>query len=769
MQAVILVNLRIHTAPKIFSLKSNRASFFWLALFLTIAGCQQATSFQLVADQQSAYQIHIAADADSLTQLAAAEVRFYIHAISGAELPVVTALTPGKSYIHIGAAVYDQPGALDTLHEDGFVIRTVDRDLYLSGHSPKADLYAAYDFIDRELGCRKFSAEEEYIPKKQTITLEQMHRVEEPSFSLRKMDFPGAFDGKYANWHRTEMLDDWGNFVHTFQDLVPAAVYFEHHPEYFSLIGGRRLSDSQLCLSNPDLIALLKQRLSEEMALQPEKKYWSVSQNDCFNACECAHCQALYAQYGGFSGAYVHMANQLAEAFPDKQISTLAYNFTRSAPAGIRPLPNVNIMFCSIECNRGKPLIADETSLDFVQDMENWSKLTDNIFAWDYVVQFQNYLCPFPNFHTLQPNLQFFYDHGVDIMFEQGSGHSWSDLVELKQYLTAELMWDVNADLEQLTAQFLKDYYGPAAPFIEQYLTKGDSAMLRYADHERLDIYGFPMDYVDSFLSPELLMTYRKLMDDAQHAVQTDSVLLRRVLKTRTAVDFAYLDIALNLDSGRLSYFDRSGDTPVIRPEMLAYLDEMVDNARYTRANIVNEKLLTTDQYAKYVRRKLDMMTAPNLAKNAEIQILTKYSENYPVGGPLALTDGIIGGLDYHTKWLGFEGQDMLLNIDLGEAQTVESVRMNFLKAVNSWTFLPTDVVVEVSQDGIHFREAAALHPGPDPDHGFLVESVPFQLDFVPVKTKFIRVKATSLRQCPPWHRGFGNPSWIFIDELIVQ
>ena len=39
---------------------------------------------------------------------------------------------------------------------------------------------------------------------------------------------------------------------------------------------------------------------------------------------------------------------------------------------------------------------------------------------WDYVVQFRTYLCPFPNFHTLQPNIQLFHEHGIPMMFQQG-------------------------------------------------------------------------------------------------------------------------------------------------------------------------------------------------------------------------------------------------------------------------------------------------------------------------------------------------------------
>lgn len=99
----------------------------------------------------------------------------------------------------------------------------------------------------------------------------------------------------------------------------------------------------------------------------------------------------------------------------------MAYQYTRAAPRVTRPRENVNIMFCNIECNRSRPIATDSTSASFRRDMEQWAELTDNILVWDYVIQFKNLVSPFPNFHTLQPNIQYFVDNHVVAMFEQGN------------------------------------------------------------------------------------------------------------------------------------------------------------------------------------------------------------------------------------------------------------------------------------------------------------------------------------------------------------
>ena len=225
----------------------------------------------------------------------------------------------------------------------------------------------------------------------------------------------------------------WGMWVHTFDKLLPAEKLFDAHPEYYSFYGSKR-QPAQLCLSNSEVYKLLVNNLREEMKKKPTAKFWSVSQNDNYGYCQCEQCKAIDSIEGSPAGSVIRFVNKVAAEFPDKVISTLAYQYSRSAPKITKPAKNVNIMFCSIECNRSKSIADDSTAASFRKDLEDWSRLTKNILVWDYVVQFANYISPFPNLKTLQPNLQYFSKHGVRNMFEQGSSSNWSDFGELKAY-----------------------------------------------------------------------------------------------------------------------------------------------------------------------------------------------------------------------------------------------------------------------------------------------------------------------------------------------
>jgi len=746
-----------------------------LSLILITAiliGCSSnKKGINLVTDNQSEFVIVVSANADSSTLLAADEIRNYINKVSTVEVDIRNNLTPGDKQIIIGKELISDKillQRLDTLKDDGFIIVIDNQDIKISGNTGKSNLYGAYTFIEDFLGCSLLTATEEYVPKSNNICVPEIDKTYEPAFSFRRILFPGMYSEKFRYWHKVETLDEWGMFVHTFQKLIPPDQYFDLHPEYFSLVGNHRLSDAQLCLSNPEVIKLLKENLRKEIDKNPEKKYWSVSQNDCYNYCECEDCMAMYKKYENISGAYIFMSNELAKEFPDYHISTLAYQFTRSAPKNIKPLDNVNIMFCSIECNRSMPLAEDPRSKGFVKDMEDWSNLTNNIFVWDYVVQFKNYLTPFPNFQVLQPNIQFFKKNNVDMMFEQGSSRNWSDLADLKQYLIAKLLWNPDLNTDSIIDDFLIKYYGPAEPYIESYFNLMHRSLEENKENEFLNIYGYPTDYVDSYLTPNLLLQYKELMDKAEASVVDDSVYLMRVLKTRLPVDFAYLDIALNNDFEVLSYLDKDGDNIVIRQEMLDYLNRFIEVSQLTNTTRINERNFKTEEYKKYVLHKLDLMSRQNIAKNSSISLKTTPSEKYPVGNEIALTDNLFGDLDFHNNWLGYEGEDMIVEIDLQKSEKVSQVNMNFLKAVNSWVFLPVEIIVEVSKDGKTFHKVGSAR-GDISDENYLVKSVPFSIKFNPIEVQFLKVTAISLKRCPEWHRGFGNPSWIFIDELIIE
>ncbi len=257
-------------------------------------------------------------------------------------------------------------------------------------------------------------------------------------------------------------------------------------------------------------------------------------------------------------------------------------------------------------------------------------------------------------------------------------------------------------------------------------------------------------------------------MDKAEQADREDSVFYKRVLRARIPADFAYLDIGHNTNNNLVKWTIQNNDDIEIDPQMVAKLSRFVELCAQTGVKRINERSLKPEDYRDFVLRKLDWQIKNNLLQNAEITLLTKDSPKYPVGGAYALNDKLLGGLDFRFNWLGFEDEHMVVRLDLKEQKEFSRVQMNFLKAVNSWVFLPLNLKIEVSNDGEAFTEIASTE-GDNSDRSYLVKSIPFVLNFEKTKARYIKVTALSMRTCPEWHRGYGKPAWIFTDEIIIE
>lgn len=754
------------TKTGIFSLKSL---LFLTAMAMIVLACSEGK--KLILEPGTGCLVITGDGSDSLTTRAASELERYFSLITSAPLLKTTRDKKPVRTIYIGRAGITDTVILreaDGLSRDGFLIVSERDRLVIAGRDGNSDLRAVYAFLEEFAGRIRYTSGEEYVPRLSKISIPFQHKIYEPAFSFRVAYFPDRNNASFSEWNRMSSFDDWGMFVHTFRQLMPPSQYFATHPEYFSLVNGRRIQDGQLCLGNPEVIRILIENLGKRIAENPEKTYWSVSQNDCINYCECETCRKLYEKYGSISGAYVMMANRIAEKFPDKQISTLAYQFTRQAPQNIKPAPNVNIMFCSIECNRSMPLAADPRSKGFITDLAEWRRLTDNIFMWDYVVQFRTFLCPFPNFHTIQPNIQFFRHHGIPMMFQQGSGDSWSDLSELKQYYISKLLWNPDLDSDSLINRFIDTYYGAAAPHIRSYYDLSHAAMKDASEVQNLDIYGLPSYYFDSFLTRDLVTGYHELMNKAEQAAANDSVTLSRVLRARMSVDFAWLDYALNADDSSLSFISFTPGGKKVNEPMMTALDRFVSNSEKTGIGTISEHGYSVKEYHDHVTRLVEMALRNNKVRPEDFRSLTPIDQGYERMGAGSLADGIFGGRTFSSGWLGYHGEDMVIEITPVSPVTVSNISMNFLCDHVSWVFLPEEVKTEVSTDGVSYVTVASGHyPATSFDQDITPVSMEFKVP--PVTVRKIRITAVSIKKCPDWHRGAGLPSWIFCDEIVIE
>ena len=385
--------------------------------------------------------------------------------------------------------------------------------------------------------------------------------------------------------------------------------------------------------------------------------------------------------------------------------------------------------------------------------LEGWSKISDNIFVWDYGINFDGTTTPFPNFHIIQPNIQTFRDHNVKMHFSQIAGYRGGDMSELRTWLVSKLMWNPDANVDSLMHTFVDGYYGAAAPYIYQYLKLQEGALL--GSRTPLWIYDSPVTHKDGMLNPTLRRTYNRLFDDAERAVAADSALLARVQRSRLSLQYSELEIERSspgMDPGRIN-------------EMLDTFDTRA--ARYGLTTL-NERNNSPHEYVTLYRQRYLPREGKNLAEGAAISFSEPLPAPYDRLGAPALTDGLFGGATYKDSWIGWEGRDIDMIIDLGESKQIRSIDTDFLQQLGAWILQPRSVGYSLSADGKTWTDLPRHQLDEDRDPKVKFVSVKETLPS-PEKVRYIKVNVEGTKQCPHWHYGVGNPCWFFLDEITVR
>jgi hypothetical protein len=607
----------------------KKLSLLLVSVFFLIAA--NAQQFSLVKEGKSSCRIIIPEKANVIEIQAATVFQDYIQKISGARIPIASDITkPEDNEILIGNVNRDEfkDVPVAKLEKDGLYIKNTGKKLVIAGGTEKGVLYGVYTFLEKYMGCRKYSSTVTVVPKQKSIVLSAINDVQVPSFDYRDDFYPDVInDPEYMAWHKLDNCfgkpdsgNEWGSFVHTFDALLSTKEYGESHPEYFSFFDGKRHTgnsatgrpETQLCLSNPDVLEIVCKSLKAKIEANPGAIYWSVSQNDGYSWCQCPMCKEIDEKYASFTpgsktygkpgrgyspigaGSIITFVNKVAERFPDKIISTLAYVYSRVPPKDITLRKNVNIMLCNYESPRNIPTTEGDKS--FCEDLEGWSRLTNNIILWDYVVQYRNLISPFPNLHILQPDLKYLHDKGVTMIFDEGNPETGGEFHELKAYLLAKLLWDVDADVNKVMDDFLTGYYGNAGKIIREYIDLLQKMLIKSG--EKLSIYGTPVEEKNSFLTDSLITEYNKIFDRAEKAVAGTPEILERVKVARMPVQYAMLEIARDEKTGKRGAFITGDDNKLKpKPEIVNILYDFAYRCIKTEVSHVREGRITPQQY----------------------------------------------------------------------------------------------------------------------------------------------------------------------------
>jgi hexosaminidase len=148
-----------------------------------------------------------------------------------------------------------------------------------------------------------------------------------------------------------------------------------------------------------------------------------------------------------------------------------------------------------------------------------------------------------------------------------------------------------------------------------------------------------------------------------------------------------------------------------------------------------------------------------------EIKLEHQPHENYGIGGPFTLVDGMKGNPSkFGRDWLGFWGKDLNATIDLEKSETISKISINTLLSEGSWIYYPKEIQFLVSNDGINYQSIQIISQKEiETKKGKVV------IEFPKLKAKFIKIVAINNGIIVDGKPGAGSNSWLFVDEISVE
>jgi predicted alpha-1,2-mannosidase len=151
-----------------------------------------------------------------------------------------------------------------------------------------------------------------------------------------------------------------------------------------------------------------------------------------------------------------------------------------------------------------------------------------------------------------------------------------------------------------------------------------------------------------------------------------------------------------------------------------------------------------------------------------DVKLNSKPHDQYKGESNRELIDKQNGGNDFRTgKWQGFYDQDMDIEIYFHKKIKVNSISVRFLQDANSWIWYPSYVDFYYSNNGIDWIKLNTIkNIIPNTEYGGLTQNITINQ---PIKARYIKVVAKNMGNCPVWHPGKGNGTFIFADEIEVR
>ncbi len=481
-------------------------------------------------------------------EFAASELSRYIKLISGGALPVVnrTVSVPTRRLssalliltdpniqselanpIFLNGLFRRLDESVSSMRDDGFIVKTLGRDILLAGANDRGTLYAVYRFLET-LGVRFYAPEfcfyqgnAEKAPRESTIAVAPMSISEEPSYRYRALDMGECSScttstvTAVVDWMAKNRmnflafpidpseglgLNGWDQFRHeltpelqkrgiilevgeddTYNKFLPKSVYEAAHPDWFPGLKdpvegcGTEPPANVFHITNQEALNTLIANGKQYVANRPEINIFSIWPPDG-TKWAASDIEQIGSVPDAPAYALIPFQEELKGSIPVSGLSYSCYNEPPSARYMYNSATTIKFAFWNRSYQVPIFDTSDQTNAYYAGLIPEWRKagFRGPAFIYEYYTKYSWHSLPFSPVQLIGQEVPYYSSFASGMShYDEPANWVTYELIHLE---LAQLMWNKSTDLDSWLQSYLNDRFGPAAGEMALYFDDVEAA-----------------------------------------------------------------------------------------------------------------------------------------------------------------------------------------------------------------------------------------------------------------------------------------------------
>lgn len=624
-------------------------------------------------------KINIPLAADKLVSKAADDFNKKFKAVTGEFLMIERSNGLNKNYNYILLRV-------NPTQKDNFCIYKKGKNMTIQGSSVQNLYYGVSDFFKRytTLTYQELKEEREVFETEIEVP-ERFNYCSSPTFNYREPYYSSNFHPEFRAWYQTSYLElEWGIWGHN----LPKVLKEYPLPESaYALVDGKRMK-SQFCFTSDSLYNYVNKSVKTIYDSDHMLNKFMILPNDNPIVCTCNTCKAVGNTKKDAAPAVFTFLNKLAKNNRNSTFFTTAYITVKDVPS-FDAEPNTGVFYSTIDIQKGIPIENTKEFKNFEKNIKKWSDYVNNVYIWDYTVNFDNYFDPYPTLKTTQQNLKLYKKLGVSGVFLHGSEYNYSTFQELKASVFGKLLWNPDIDVDKEIHNYFSDKYSKKlADLLTNHFTFIDEAF--YLSKKELGIYSGIDKTVKKYLDPKVFFKFCDEFDTYTPYNKYD----KEYLKLATALTFLKLEIMRDYGLGIYGFGTLNKEREiVVKNEITTLLDNLANYSRSSNLKAYNERGYLIKDYIESWRKTIyKYHKRKHYFYKKKFEVLSQLDEDYT--NTKILNDGAFGLTDYNTNWHITSVDNLVLKIDKKGVEKADKITFSFLQDSKHHIYYPSSIEI---------------------------------------------------------------------------